>query len=868
MRRTLLSCLSVAVFPALALGETPDPTRYEREVLVPAAHDPLQLDVAADGRVFFIERRGAIKCWDPSTRTTAEVGHVATRALADSGALALALSPDFLKNGHVFVVFWPEKEDAVMRLTRFTFRDGRLDPASEARVLDVPLEGGDQPYHCGSGLAFDSAGNLLWGMGDNSPPQEVPAIHPTERKRDSRRTAGNSMDLRGKILRLRPKPEGGYDIPAGNLYPDAAVGRPEIYVMGTRNPFRLSWDAPTGWLVWGDVGGNVETALDLGPEGCDELNLAKAAGNFGWPFFSGDNAPWRPFDPATRRPAGDFFDPAQPVNDSPHNTGAKKLPPPQPALLWYGTAPSAKWPQLGSGGRSITGGPVYRWNEALVSDVKLPAALDGCVIFAEWMRNFLALARLKADGTLAGVEKWLPEMPVRKPSDLKIGPDGALYLAEYGDAWTDNRTGQITRIVYRRGNRAPVAEVASRGTSGGLPLEASFDATASRDADGDALSWRWDFGGGKTATGPKATHVFTEAGRWPVTLTVADAHGATATRVVTVDAGNAPPKVAFSEPRNGSFIEWGRPVAWKVAATDAEDGALPAAQVQVTSERRDRAAAGDEAAQFPGLALMRAGTCFACHRTAEKSAGPPYAEVARRHAGDAAAAEKLAQKVISGGAGAWGEVPMPPHPQHTLAETRQMVAWILSLAQRRTAVLPFAGGDALEGTAVAEPPSREWGTFANGVLALTATATDRGAAGLPPLTTEATLVLRTRTQQAAAWDAAENTTLQHNLDDGMVARVAPDGWFAFDPVCLAGLRTVTLRVRTDAAGEVAFSLLPPAGEPLQATATAQRAGDVLTLRFDVPESASHEPGRVRFRRTAPAGTAVTDVSRVEFRQAQ
>ena len=183
-------------------------------------------------------------------------------------------------------------------------------------------------------------------------------------------------------------------------------------------------DTKTGWLVWGDVGGNVDVTLGLGPEGFDEINLAAAPGNYGWPFFAGPNLAWRPYDARTRKPAGEPFDPLHPVNTSPRNTGAKALPPARPALVWYPTSASKEWPQLGSGGRSVTGGPVYRFDEKLASEVKLPARFDGCVLWGEWMRNFLVASRLPADGSRAEVERFMPDTIFRKPSDFKIGPEG------------------------------------------------------------------------------------------------------------------------------------------------------------------------------------------------------------------------------------------------------------------------------------------------------------------------------------------------------------------------------------------------------------------------------------------------------------
>ena len=865
-----LVAAALAAGNAAAADEAFDPERLEREVLVAAADDPVALDFGRGGEVYFIERAGGVKSWDPRSRGVTQVGRVPSLTEADAGCLGLALAPDFATTGHFYLLYVPERGAPELRVARFTIRDGRLVDGSERVLLAIPLEGGRRPAHCGGGLALDAAGNLLVGTGDNSPPQDVPAVHPTEAPRDSRRTAANSQDLRGKLLRLTPTPEGGYTVPAGNMFRDPAEGRPEIFVMGTRNPYRVSVDPTTGWVVWGDVGGNVDPALDLGPEGYEELNLAKAPGFFGWPFCSGPNLPWRSFDPKTNRPRGDWFDPARPHNDSPANTGLQTLPASVPALLWYPTSPSAEWPQLGSGGRSVTGGPVYRFDRFAGSEIRLPRAFDGAMLWGEWMRNFLAVARLSADGALLGVERLMPETVFRKPSDLRLGPDGALYVAEYGDAWAGNSTGQITRVVYRRGNRAPRAVAAAGTVAGPLPLRVEFDAGASTDpdrSDRERLSFAWDFRDGTTGQGATATHEFKAPGRYAVELTVRDPQGAEARSTLVVDVGNTPPAIRFAEPADGGFFEFGTPITYRLEANDAEDGALGAEKLSVQLERRDRVSGEDEASTFPGLPLMRAGTCFSCHRAADASAGPAYVEVARKYAADPAARDRLADKILRGGAGVWGEIPMPPHPQHTAEQSRLMVDWILSLASRQTRRLP--GG--ATGTATVDPPPGEWESFANGVVLLTAAATDAGTAEAPPLTTESRIVLRTRRQLAAAFDRAEGTTTQHNLETGLIARTRAGGWIAFERVRLAGVAAVQVQLRQTTGGPAGLELR--AGSPdgpllakadVPSTTSGDRRRPALSLPLTVPETQATAPVDVVIRLTGDPA-AVCDLEWVEFR---
>lgn len=78
------------------------------------------------------------------------------------------------------------------------------------------------------------------------------------------------------------------------------------------------------------------------------------------------------------------------------------------------------------------------------------------------------------------------------------------------------------------------------------------------------------------------------------------------------------------------------------------------------------------------LELAKSKNCMACHAVANKVVGPAYKDVAKKYAGDKTAEDKLVQKVIKGGSGVWGAVPMPANPQVTEAEARTLVKWVLS----------------------------------------------------------------------------------------------------------------------------------------------------------------------------------------------
>lgn len=84
-------------------------------------------------------------------------------------------------------------------------------------------------------------------------------------------------------------------------------------------------------------------------------------------------------------------------------------------------------------------------------------------------------------------------------------------------------------------------------------------------------------------------------------------------------------------------------------------------------------------AALASLELAKSKNCMACHAIDNKLVGPSYKEVAKKYAGQKDAEAKLVNKVIKGGSGTWGAVPMPPNPQVSQAEAKTLVKWILNM---------------------------------------------------------------------------------------------------------------------------------------------------------------------------------------------
>jgi cytochrome c len=78
-------------------------------------------------------------------------------------------------------------------------------------------------------------------------------------------------------------------------------------------------------------------------------------------------------------------------------------------------------------------------------------------------------------------------------------------------------------------------------------------------------------------------------------------------------------------------------------------------------------------------ALAKSKNCMASHEVAKKLVGPSYKDVAAKYAGNAGAADMLAAKIVKGGSGVWGPIPMPANTQVSEAEAKKLAAWVLSL---------------------------------------------------------------------------------------------------------------------------------------------------------------------------------------------
>lgn len=553
---------------------------FDYEILERTVDSPMDLAVLPDGSVLFTELEGALRLYDASTRTTQTVNTFSVFRQSEDGLLGIELDPDFETNSWVYLFYSPSGSEAKQHVSRFTWTGAALDMSSEVVLLEIPTQR-QECCHSGGSLEFGPDGSLFIATGDNTNPFASDGYAPIDEQPgrepwDAQRSSGNTQDLRGKVLRIVPQTDGTYTIPEGNLFEDPADGLPEIYVMGARNPFRISVDPATGWLYFGEVGPDARADnASLGPRGFDEWNQVRAAGNYGWPFCSGPNLPYGDRDFATGIVSG-TFDCSAPRNTSVNNTGAELLPPAQPAWIWYPYDTSSEFPGIpDGGGRTAMAGPVFQYDESRVGEGGLPAYFQDRVLLYEWSRSYILVASLDADGDLLALDRLPGERDLRQPISMEQGPDGALYLLEWGTGFgTGNDDARLSRISFTGGERKPVARLAADPQSGPVPLEVSFSAAGSFDPDGDPLTYAWDFDGDGSADANTAegTFTYTTPGDYLARLTVTDSNGNLTEATITITAGNTRPVLEVDNPVDRGLVAWGATVPFRVTVSDAEDG--------------------------------------------------------------------------------------------------------------------------------------------------------------------------------------------------------------------------------------------------------------------------------------------------------
>jgi glucose/arabinose dehydrogenase len=235
---------------------------------------PVDIKNCGDDRLFVVEQRGIIKIVDTAGVVNAlPFLNIQTRVKfgSEQGLLGLAFPDDFLTSGYFYVNYTtnPDGDTQISRFHVDSLTPDSADPSSEEKLLRI-----NQPYsnHNGGHIAFGPDGYLYIGMGDGGSGG------------DPQNRSQNPDTLLGKMLRIAVDPSDSlYSIPPGNPFAlDTSLGRPEIWSLGLRNPWRFSFDRLTGDMWIGDVGQDVVEEVDMEPAG------SPGGLNYGWRCYEGN----------------------------------------------------------------------------------------------------------------------------------------------------------------------------------------------------------------------------------------------------------------------------------------------------------------------------------------------------------------------------------------------------------------------------------------------------------------------------------------------------------------------------------------------------------------------------------------------------
>jgi glucose/arabinose dehydrogenase len=219
-------------------------------------------------RLFVVERAGRIRVMRDGRVLGRPFLDISSDVSTDGerGLLSMAFAPDYARSGLFYVYFTDRSGDIHVRQFRRASANV-ANASSGADVITIPHHQFNN--HDGGQLQFGPDGHLYIGVGDGGSENDP-----------SRNGQKLGTDL-AKLLRVDPKPGGGFSVPSGNPFARRGGARPEIWAYGLRNPWRFSFDRRTGALTIGDVGQDREEEIDYQP-----ADQGRGA-NYGWSVFEG-----------------------------------------------------------------------------------------------------------------------------------------------------------------------------------------------------------------------------------------------------------------------------------------------------------------------------------------------------------------------------------------------------------------------------------------------------------------------------------------------------------------------------------------------------------------------------------------------------
>jgi glucose/arabinose dehydrogenase/PKD repeat protein len=531
----------MTVTPALAATL---PTGFT-DSLVAAVGVPTDLAFLPDGSLFITTQSGQVRrsSGGPGTSLSLDIS-AKLCANSERGLLGIVLDPAYSSNRFVYLYYTRSKfgvcdtntaSAPVNRVSRFTASPNFvIDPASEVVLLDnIPSPAGN---HNGGDLHVAADGLLYITVGDGGCKLGDPSR--CAGQNDNARFLTN---LSGKVLRVGLN--GG--IPASNPWSTATgshrCGDPagptagdgpcrEIFAYGLRNPFRFAFVPGTSSFHINDVGQGTWEEIDQGIAGAD----------YGWNVREGHCA-----------------------NGSTTDCGAP------PTGM---TNPIFDYSHAG-GCASITGG-------AFVPSNTWPAPFAGAYLYADYVCG--RIVRLNQSSGAWVATDFVTNLGSSSAVTLVFGPSAfgqSLYYTTYAGG------GEVRRIDYSPANQKPTASFQATPQSGPAPLDVTFDGRGSTDPDGDPLTYQYTFGDGATSQGssPLVTHRYAAAGTNSASLVVSDGRGGVSDPVSKpISVANGAPVPTIVSPGPSAQFSVGQQITLTGAATDPEQGSLPASALSWT----------------------------------------------------------------------------------------------------------------------------------------------------------------------------------------------------------------------------------------------------------------------------------------------
>jgi glucose/arabinose dehydrogenase len=498
-----------AKFSAAVTVNVANTSSFQNEELAAGFELPTSIKFLPDGRMLLVELAGRIRVLappytQPDATPFLQLTNIGSAGV-QQGVYDIALDPDFSSN-HYYYVFYTLGTPNRDRLSRFTANAASTGTVAGSELVLYQDPQDAHAEHHGGAIVFGNDGKLYFTTGEHFQAADAKSLN----------------NPRGKIHRINSDGT----IPTDNPFYDGNGPHVDsIWAYGLRNPFRAFYDAPTGRLLVGDVGGNdYSTAVE-------EVDLGAAGANYGWPDCESNCS-------------------------APYTNGI------------YSYTHDGR-------DASITGGFVYRGSQ-------FPDSYRGSYFFADYTQNWIRRLTFDTNGNVTGVHNFEPpdgtvDGPYGDIVYLTEGPDGALYYLDlgYSDIGGTFGVSKLRRIRYVQGNQAPVAAASANPTSGPAPLAVSFSSGGSIDPEGQPLTYAWTFGDGDTSTAANPSHTYSQAGLYSARLTVSDGVNSTASTPVTISVGNKP-AATITSPQNGLFFEAGDMISFAGTGGDTEDGSLPA----------------------------------------------------------------------------------------------------------------------------------------------------------------------------------------------------------------------------------------------------------------------------------------------------